>query len=628
MASMRRLRFLLAVTFLLFFQPSGFAQQQSLDFSKLFDKTEVMIPARDGAKLHTEIYTPKNAGEPLPIILERTPYGLNDDEKGYSRKLGRYAEMIPDGYIFVFQDIRGRYGSEGKFVMQRPVRDPKDPKAIDEGTDTYDTIDWLVKNVPHNNGRVGLLGISYGGWLTVMGMLDPHPALKAVSEQASPADMFLGDDFHHHGAFRLSYGFEYSTMMETDKTNFSFQFDRFDTYDWYLRLGALSNANKNYIHGMLPTWNDFVAHPNYDCFWKQQAMPFILTRSKVPNLNVAGWWDQEDFYGPMKIYELLEKNDPDHLNYLVAGPWNHGGWSHGTGQSLGPIPFGSDTALYFRQKIEAPWFAYWLKNKDSLPLKEALLFQTGSDTWVQFDSWPPRNAQMRNLYFREDGNLSFDAPTSDSAQAFDSYISDPAHPIPYRNRPIDMTYPADHPGGWYTWLVQDQRFVDNRPDVLSWQTGELKEDVTLAGQVTAKLFASTTGSDSDWIVKLIDVYPEKFPQDWKLSGYELMIAGEVFRGRFRNSFEKPEPLTPGVITPFTIDLHTANHVFKKGHRIMVQVQSTWFPVIDRNPQKFIPNIFEAKESDYQKATQRIYRSKRFPSSVAVSVPPSAVAAPN
>ena len=628
MASMRRLRFLLGATFLLFFQPPGTAQQQSFDFSKLFDKTEVMIPARDGTKLHTEIYTPKNAGEPLPFIFERTPYGLNDDEKGYSRKLGRYAEMVPDGYIFVFQDIRGRYGSEGKFVMQRPVRDPKDRKAIDEGTDTYDTIDWLVKNVPHNNGRVGLLGISYGGWLTVMGMLDPHPALKAVSEQASPADMFLGDDFHHHGAFRLSYGFEYSTMMETDKTNFSFQFDRFDTYDWYLRLGALSNANKNYIHGMLPTWNDFVAHPNYDSFWKQQAMPFILTRPRVPNLNVAGWWDQEDFYGPMKIYELLEKNDPDHLNYLVAGPWNHGGWSHGTGQSLGPIPFGSDTELYFRQKIEAPWFAYWLKNRDSLPLKEALLFQTGSDTWVQFDSWPPRNAQMRSLYFREDGNLSFDAPTSDSAQAFDSYISDPAHPVPYRDRPIDMTYPADHPGGWYTWLVQDQRFVDNRPDVLSWQTAELKEDVTLAGQVTAKLFASTTGSDSDWIVKLIDVYPEKFPEDWKLSGYELMIAGEVFRGRFRNSFEKPEPLTPGVITPFTIDLHTASHVFKKGHRIMVQVQSTWFPVIDRNPQKFVPNIFEAKESDYQKATQRIYRSKRFPSSVEISVLPSAVAAAN
>jgi hypothetical protein len=412
-------------------------------------------------------------------------------------------------------------------------------------------------------------------------------------------------------------------MMETDKTNFSFQFDRFDTYDWYLRLGALSNANKKYIHGALPTWNDFVAHPNYDAFWKQQAMPYILTRPKVPNLNVAGWWDQEDSYGPMKIYEILEKEDPDHLNYLVAGPWNHGGWARGAGNSLGAIPFGSDTALYFRKNIEAPWFAYWLKNKGSLPLKEALLFQTGSDTWVQFDSWPPRDAKMRKLYFREDGKLSFDGPSAESAQAFDGYASDPAHPVPYRNRPIDMTYPEDHPGSWYTWLVQDQRFVDNRPDVASWQTEELKEDVTLAGQVTAKLFASTTGSDADWIVKLIDVYPEKYPENWKLSGYELMIADEVFRGRFRNSFEKPEPITPGAVTPFTIGLHTANHVFKKGHRIMVQVQSTWFPLIDRNPQKFVPNIFEAQESDYQKATQRIYRSKRFPSSVEISVLPSA-----
>jgi putative CocE/NonD family hydrolase len=619
MTLLHRYRFSLAAAIFVLLPSLGTAQQQPRDVSKVFDKIEVMIPARDGIKLHTEIYSPKNANEPLPFVIERTPYGLEDDEKGYSKKLARYAEMIPDGYIFVLQDIRGRYGSEGKFVMQRAVRDPKDPKAIDEGTDTYDTIDWLVKNVPHNNGRAGLLGISYGGWLTVMGMLEPHPALKAVSEQASPADMFLGDDFHHNGAFRLSYGFEYSALMETDKTNFLFQFDRFDTYDWYLRLGALSNANKNYLRGTLPTWNDFVAHPNYDSFWKQQAMPFILTRPKVPNLNVAGWWDQEDFYGPMKIYEILEKDDPDHLNYLVAGPWNHGGWAAGPGKSLGAIPFGSDTALYFRRNIEAPWFAYWLKNKGSLPLKEALLFQTGSDTWVQFDSWPPRRAQTRHLYFREGGKLSFDAPSSDSAGAVDSYVSDPAHPVPYRNRPIDETYPDDHPGSWYTWLVQDQRFVDNRPDVLSWQTDELKEDVTLAGQVTAKLFASTTGSDADWIVKLIDVYPEKYPQDWKLSGFELMVADEVFRGRFRKSFEKPEPIVPGAITPFTIDLHTANHVFKKGHRIMVQVQSTWFPIIDRNPQKFVPNIFEAKESDYQKATQRIYRSKRYPSSVEISV---------
>src|SRR5215472_6498642 len=460
----KSLYFLLAI--LLFALTTAAQQQERPDYSKLFDKTDLMIAARDGVKLHTEIYSPKNATEPLPFIFERTPYGLSDDEKGYSPKLGRYAEMIPDDYIFVFQDIRGRYGSEGKFVMQRPVRNPKDPKAIDEGTDTYDSIDWLVKNVPKNNSRVGLLGISYGGWLTVMGMLEPHPALKAVSEQASPADMFLGDDFHHNGAFRLSYGFEYSTMMETDKTNFSFQFDRFDTYEWYLQLGALSNANKKYIHGTLPTWNDFVTHPNYDVFWKQQAMPYILTRPKVPNLNVAGWWDQEDFYGPMKIYEILEKQDADHLNYLVAGPWNHGGWARGAGNSLGVIPFGSDTALYFRRSIEAPWFAYWLKDKGSLPLKEALLFQTGSDSWTKFDSWPPHEAKTKNLYFREDGKLSFEAPSADSEQAFDSYVSDPAHPVPYRHLPVDMTYPEDHPGGWYTWLVEDQRFVDNRPDVL------------------------------------------------------------------------------------------------------------------------------------------------------------------
>jgi hypothetical protein len=341
----------------------------------------------------------------------------------------------------------------------------------------------------------------------------------------------------------------------------------------------------------------------------------------VPNLNVAGWWDQEDFYGPMRTYEVLEKSDPKHLNYLVVGPWNHGGWAHGAGDKLGKIPFGSNTAEYFRQKVEAPWFAYWLHDKGSLPLKEALLFQTGSDTWTNFDAWPPKEAQKKTLFFGEDGKLSFDPPKAKGAEAFDSYVSDPAHPVPYRHRPVDMTYPEDRPGSWFTWLVQDQRFVDNRPDVLTWQTDELQDDVTVAGQVTAKLFASTTGSDSDWVVKLIDVYPQKVESDWKLSGYELMIADEIFRGRYRKSYEKPEPLVAGEITPYTINLHTADHVFKKGHRIMVQVQSTWFPLYDRNPQKFVPNIFEAKESDYQKATQRIYRSKEYPSSVEISVVP-------
>jgi len=598
----------------------------AVDYSAVFNKTDVMIPARDGVKLHTEIYVPKDAKEPLPFFLTRTPYGLGDDSKGYSRLLSAYTEMIPDRYIFVFQDIRGRYGSEGTFVMQRDPRDRRDPHSIDEGTDTYDTINWLLENVPNNNGRAGEAGVSYGGWLTAMSLIEPHPALRAVSEQASPADMFLGDDFHHNGAFRLSYGFEYAAGMETGKTNFQFQFDKYDTYDWYLALGPLSNANALYLHGQLPTWNNFVVHPNYDEFWDKQAFAryFKNLELKVPNLNVAGWWDQEDFYGPVRIYELLEKNDSKRNNYLAIGPWNHGGWSHGPGNKLGNIDFGSNTSEYFRAKIEAPWFAYWLKDKGSLPVREAVTFETGSNQWKTWDAWPPREGvAQRKLYFRENGALSFDPPGAEEAASrgshapedFDTYISDPANPVPYR--PIEETYSEG--SRWYWWLTEDQRFVEHRPDTLAWQTDPLAQDVTVAGDIVAHLFASTTGSDSDWIVKLIDVYPEKYEPDHKMGGYELMVADEVLRGRFHDGFERPAPLVPNKVTPFTIGLHTNNHAFLKGHRIMVQVQSTWFPVIDRNPQKFVTNIFEAKASDYQKATQRIYRSKEYPSNVQIPV---------
>ncbi len=591
------------------------------DLPKLFEKQEAMIPMRDGVKLHTEVYTPRDAKDPLPILMERTPYGVSGGPQGYSGHLYAAQDLYADGYIFVYQDIRGRYGSGGQFAMNRPLHDPNDAKGVDESTDTYDTIDWLVKHVAKNNGRVGVWGISYGGFLAAMAMVNPHPALKAVSEQACMGDAWMGDDFFHNGAFRLSYGFEYAALMETTNENYSFEFNVFDLYDWFLRLGVLSNADKEYFHGQIPTWENFVHHPSYDNFWKVHAVENALKVPTVPNLNVAGWWDQEDFYGPMRTYENLEKSDTKHLNYVVVGPWNHGGWAHGPGDSLGQIPFESNTAQYFRQKVEAPWFAYWLHDRGTLPLKEALMFQTGSDIWKQFDAWPPKEAQEKNLYFGENGKLSFDAPTTKNAEAFDSYVSDPEHPVPYRHRPVDMTYPNDHPGSWYTWLVQDQRFVDNRPDVLTWQTDELKDDVTIAGDVTAKLFASTTGTDSDWVVKLIDGYPQKVESDWKLSGYELMIADEIFRGRYRKSYETPEPLVAGEITPFTFSLHTADHVFKKGHRIMVQVQSTWFPLYDRNPQKFVPNIFEASPSDYQKATQRIYRTAEHPSSVEVSIVP-------
>jgi hypothetical protein len=591
--------------------------QSPSDLSGIFKKLDAMIPMRDGVRLHTEIYVPKDSPQPLPFIFERTPYGVTDDENGITTKFAIYRELVPAGYIFVFQDIRGRYKSEGQFVMLRRPRDPLDPHAIDEGTDTYDTIDWLLKNVPHNNGRVGLLGISYGGWLTVMAMLEPHPALKAVSEQASPADMFLGDDFHHNGAFRLSYGFEYATMMETGKTSFHFHFDRDDTLEWYLALGPLANVNAKYLQGHVPSWNDFVNHPNYDEFWKQQAVTPYLKKVTVPDLNVAGWWDQEDFYGPQKIYEALERNDRQQWNYFVAGPWNHGGWARGAGRSLGKIEFGSETSKYFREKIQAAWFAYWLKDEGQLPFQKAMTFETGANQWETYNEWPPpEGIQPRKLYLQAGGALSFDPPGKAGEPGFDSYISDPAHPVPYRHQPVEPTYPG---GGWPTWLVEDQRFVQNRPDVLTWQTAPLAANLTVTGDIVARLFASTSGSDSDWIVKLIDVFPEDYPADPSMDGYELMIADEVFRGRFRESFEKPKPLSANQVEEYVVDLHTNDHCFLRGHRIMVQVQSTWFPLIDRNPQKFVPNIFQATEADYQAATQQIYRTREFPSSIELPV---------
>ena len=590
------------------------AQSQTED---KYNRREVMITMRDGVKLHTVIFTPKNQTEALPFLIERTPYGVNDYPS--PEKNGYVKDMADDGYIFVYQDIRGRYLSEGKFEMQRFTRNKKDATAIDESTDTYDTIDWLLKNVTNNNGKAGMYGISYDGWTTVMGAIDPHPALVAVSEQATPADMFLGDDFHHNGAFRLSYGFEYAFMEEATKTDSLFPFDKYDTYEWYLKLGPLSNVNKKYFFNKLPSWNDFVNHPNYDTFWQKQSLAYRLDSPRVYTMNVAGWWDQEDFYGPQKAYEVWEKKDGHHKNYIVIGPWNHGGWAGGPGKKLGNINFDSSTGETFRKNIQARWFSYYLKGKGEGNFAEAITFQTGSNTWKTYDNWPPKEAVKKNIYFREDGKLSFEKPASNNTDSFDSYISDPAHPVPYRTRPVEETY---SPGSrWYTWLTEDQRFVHNRPDVLSWETETLEEDVTVTGTITAKLFAATTGSDADWIVKLIDVYPEKYPDDPKMGGYQFMVANDVFRGRFRNSFEKPEPITPNKVEEYTIDLHSLNHVFKKGHKIMVQLQSTWFPIIDRNPQKYVPNIFEAKESDFQKATQKIYRSAMYPSHIELSVMP-------
>ena len=572
-----------------------------------FEQQTCMIPARDGVKLYTVVLRPAHAAGPLPFLIIRTPYGADRGAKGLSEN----KNLPDDQYLFVYQDLRGRYQSEGTFVMMRPVRDRRDPKAIDESTDAYDTVAWLLGNVAGNNGRAGMYGVSYPGWTTVMAMIDPHPALKAVSEQASPADMYLTDDFHHNGAFRLSYGFEYAAQMETGKENYQFPFDRADTFEWYLNLGPLSRVNELHFRPQRPTWNDYVAHPNYDAFWQRQAVAPWLGEPKVPNLNVAGWWDQEDYSGPMKIYETLEKKDRDHKNFLVVGPWNHGGWG-GAGSSLGPIEFGGETGRYFREKIQAAWFAYWLKDQGKLPLAEALTFRTGSNTWEATGAWPPvEGVERRKLYLREGRTLSFDPPTADKGA--DSYVSDPDNPVPYRRRPILPTYGGP---GWGAWLVEDQRFVHRRPDVLDWSTGPLTADLVVAGDIVVHLFAATSGSDCDWVVKLIDVYPENDP---KLAGYQLMIANEVFRGRFRESFEKPRPLKPNQAYEFTIDIHSAHHAFRKGHRMMVQVQSTWFPLIDRNPQRFVPNIFEAKADDYQKAIQSVFRSRRQPSHLELPV---------
>jgi len=561
---------------------------------------------RDGVTLYTVIRSPAHSTTPLPFMIERTPYGtelpakLSDAEQ----KL-----LAGDGYIQINQDIRGKFKSGGEFVMLRPPHDPKDPTGVDECTDTYDTIEWLIHHVPGNNGKAGITGVSYDGWLAAMALIHPHPALKAASPQAPVADMFLGDDFHHNGAFRLSYGFEYVWLLESGKElNTAWPIDKPNAYDWYLENSPLSTLDAKFLHGKYPSWNDFVAHPNDDAFWQRQAIaPYLKTPLTVPTLLVGGWYDQEDFYGPQRIHKELAKHDPSHLAYMVLGPWNHGGWG-GPGKQLGPLDFGSATGDDYRHNIEKPWFDHWLKGTGAGEFPHVQTFETGANKWIRGENWPPRDSKSTNLYLGEAASASFDRP---AGEGFDSYVSDPAHPAPYRASAIKPTYGDG--STWYTWLTDDQRELGKRPDVLTWQSKTLESEMTLSGDVLADLFASTTGTDSDWVVKLLDVSPD---------GTESIISDEVFRGRFRTSFEHPQALIPNKVEEFKIDLHAADHVFLKGHRIGVQIQSAWFPLIDRNPQTFVPNIFAAKASDYQKATQRIYRSRRYPTHLVLPLRPT------
>lgn len=574
---------------------------------KAYKKTSVMVPMRDGVKLFTVILTPVDAASAVPILITRTPYGSDinvpdGSSIDFANFGGYYGDMAKEGYYFIFQDIRGKYKSEGTMQIHQPLTHAKQPGTIDESTDTWDTVDWLVKNLDNNNGKAGILGISYPGWLALVGSVDPHPAMKAASEQACMGDLFLGDDFHHNGAFRLSYGMEYSYEIEHDKTTDSdFPFPQFDLFNWYLNLGSLKNVNDQYFHNSIPTWNNFTKHPNYDSFWQKNSPLSYVDRPQIPMLHVGGYYDQEDINGPQIMYEHMEKKDSFNRNYICLGPWNHGQWRSDNADSLGKIAFGSKTGAWFHA-LQKKWFDYWLKGIGDGKFDEASCFQTGSNQWKTYNTWPPKDAVKKKLYANADGSCGFDKPTT--AVGFVSYISDPKKPVPYRTQPIEATYGEG--SRWRPWQVEDQRFVSSRPDVASFTAEALSSDLTVTGSIVAHLFASTSGSDADWVVKLIDVYPDEDKTNLLMSSYELPVAMEVFRGRFRKSFSEPSPLEPNKPEEFVINLHDINHTFKKGHKLMIQIQSTWFPVIDRNPQKYVPNIFEAKASDFITAEQRIY----------------------
>lgn len=604
----------------LFAQPPDTAKYIRENYSK----TEVAVPMRDGKKLFTSIYTPKDNTRKHPILMLRTPYGVGPyGAEKFRTSLGPSTLFLDKGYIFVYQDVRGCYMSEGTFVNMTPhVKDKKDPKKdVDESSDTYDTIEWLLKDVPNHNGRVGQYGVSYPGFYTAAGMIDSHPALKAVSPQAPIADWWY-DDFHHHGAFFLPHAFHFLAQFgqprpqPTTQRPGAFNYKTNDGYRFYMDLGPLQNADTRYFKGKVAFWNDICDHPNYDEFWQQRNLLPHLNNVKTAVLTVGGWFDAEDLYGPLKIYRAVEKKNPGIFNVLVMGPWVHGGWSSGSTRRVGNIDFGAATGEHYRTQLEFPFFEHFLRGEGNLKLAEATMFETGANRWRRFDAWPPAELKTAKLFFHKGGKLEF-APPSVDDESHDEYVSDPANPVPFTDRTTTRMV--------VEYMTDDQRFAAKRPDVLTYQTEELEDDVTLAGPLLADLRVSTSGTDSDWVVKLIDVFPAstKGPPDLKptqpLGGYQMMVRSEVIRGRFRKDPSQPEPFVANQPTQVKLELLDVLHTFKKGHRIMVQVQSTWFPLVDRNPQKFVPNIYRADEKDFVKATQRVYCSKKLPTSVQVGI---------
>lgn len=592
-----------------------------------YTKYEHNIPMRDGVKLFVAVYAPKDNSKPYPLLLTRTPYSC----KPYG--VDRYPDpgggplkyYSADKFIFVIQDVRGRYNSEGTFVHMRPQKNPKDgPKDIDESTDTFDTIDWLAKNIPNNNGKVGMMGISYPGFYSAAGMIDSHPALKCSSPQAPIADWFIGDDFHHNGCFYLPHAFNFfSTFGQkleepTRESSKPFDYRTPDGYEFYLKMGPLASADKNFFKGKIEFWNEFMEHGNYDEFWKSRNLLPHIRNVKSAVMTVGGWFDAEDLYGPLKIFQEVERNNPGTPNTLVVGPWAHGGWGGGTGDKLGNVSFNAATSKYYRENIELPFLKHYLKDEPGVAHPKAYVFETGTNQWRKYDAWPPKNTKPTKLYLNTGGRLTFEPPASNESP-FDEYVSDPNKPVPFiPNIAVKMT--REH-------MLDDQRFASARPDVLVFQTDPLKEDVTIAGPINAALQVSTTGTDSDWVVKLIDVYsgdfpnPDPNPAGVEMGGFQQLVRGEAFRGKFRNSFEKPEPFEPGKISAIKYELPDAYHTFRRGHRIMLQIQSTWFPLIDRNPQKFC-DIYHAKAEDFQKATQRVYHSTQDESSIEVKLLPN------
>jgi len=593
---------------------TGARQSAPFNVKDRYVKSEHRISMRDGVKLFTVVYAPKDTSQKYPILMNRTPYGVGPyGADAYRPSPGPSAAFMQEGYIFVYQDVRGTFMSEGEFEDVRPyIPNKKSPKDIDESSDTYDTIEWLVKNVPNNNGRAGVWGISYPGFYSATALMDAHPALKAASPQAPIADWFAGDDDHHNGAFFLfdCFGFNMFFGMprpEPTRNQFkNFDFGTPDAYKFFLDLGSVANAQKNYFKGKNKYWNDVTTHGTYDGFWQARNVLPHMKKITPAVMVVGGWFDAEDLYGPLNIYQTIEKNNPGAKNILVMGPWSHGQWARGDGESLGDIHFGSKTSAWYRENVELPFFNFYLKDKGEPKLPEATAFRTGANEWQSFEQWPPKDLQSRALYFHEKGQLSFDAP-KDTEAPFDEYVSDPANPVPYTNAITNSR------GTGY--MIEDQRFAARRPDVLVYETDALSEDMTLAGPITADLFVSTTGTDADFIVKLIDVFPDNAPntpQNAKIGGFQMLTRAEVMRGKFRRSLSKPEPFQPGKPDEVKFTLNDVHHTFKAGHKIMVQVQSSWFPLVDRNPQKFV-DIYHATEADFQKAIHRVYRSARMSS---------------